>query len=54
MGKMNLTEFESEQLLAAMRSRTMRAADARRAKLILMVEDGESHDAIIGWGAIRI
>jgi len=42
MGKMNLTELEREQLLAASRSRTIRAADARRA-----LEDGESRDAII-------
>ncbi|MFS8981613.1 IS630 family transposase [Cupriavidus necator] len=47
MGKMNLTELEREQLLSATRSRTIRAADARRAKLILMLEDGESRDAII-------
>jgi hypothetical protein len=47
MGKMNLTELEREQLLSATRSRTIRAADARRAKLILMLEDGESRNAII-------
>lgn len=44
---MNLTELEREQLLSATRSRTIRAADARRAKLILMLEDGESRDAIV-------
>jgi transposase len=47
MGKMNLTDTEREQLLAATRSRTVRAADVRRAKLILMLEDGESRDAIM-------
>jgi len=44
---MNLTDLERVQLLLATRSRTIRAADARRAKLILMLEDGESRDAII-------
>jgi transposase len=47
MGKMNLTDTERDQLLAAARSRTIRAADARRAKLILMLEDGESRDTIM-------
>jgi transposase-like protein len=47
MGKMNLTETEREQLLSAARSRTVRAADVRRAKLILMLEDGESRDSIM-------
>lgn len=48
MGKMNLTEAERSQLLAATRSRTIRAADVRRAKLILMLEDGESRESIMG------
>ena len=47
MGKMNLTESERAQLLGATRSRTVRAADVRRAKLILMLEDGESRDSIM-------
>jgi len=47
MGKMNLTDDERAQLLAAARSRTVRAADVRRAKLILMLEGGESRDAIM-------
>ncbi|HWL72890.1 MAG TPA: IS630 family transposase [Burkholderiaceae bacterium] len=47
MGKMSLSEAEREQLLAATRSRTIRAADVRRAKLILMLEDGESRDTIM-------
>lgn len=47
MGKMNLSDVEREQLQAAARSRTVRAADARRAKLILMLEDGESRDTIM-------
>ncbi|OTP79796.1 Mobile element protein [Caballeronia sordidicola] len=47
MGKMNLTDTERKQLLLAARSRTVRAADVRRAKLILMLEDGESRDAIM-------
>ncbi|KND56565.1 Mobile element protein [Candidatus Paraburkholderia kirkii] len=45
--KMNLTDIEREQLLSAARSRTVRAADVRRAKLILMLEDGESRDSIM-------
>ncbi len=44
---MNLKDTEREQLLAATRSRTVRAADSRRAKLILMLEDGESRDTIM-------
>jgi len=47
MGKMNLSDTEREQLLAATRSRTVRAADVRRAKLILMLEDGQSRDTIM-------
>jgi transposase len=47
MGKMNLSDTERAQLLSAARSRTVRAADVRRAKLILMLEDGESRDAIM-------
>ena len=47
MGKMNLTDTEREQLLSAARSRTVRAADVRRAKLILMLEKGESRDRIM-------
>jgi transposase len=47
MGKMNLTDSERDQLLAATRSRTMRAADVRRAKLILMLEDGEQRATIM-------
>ena len=44
---MNLTDTEREQLLSAARSRTVRPADVRRAKLILMLEDGESRDGIM-------
>ena len=47
MGKVNLTESERDQLLATTRSRTVEAAQARRAKLILMLEDGESRDAVM-------
>jgi len=48
MGKMNLTETKRAQLPSAARSRTVRATDVRRAKLILMLEDGESCDAVMG------
>ena len=47
MGKMNLSGYEREQVLTVARSRTVRAADVRRAKLILMLEDGESRDTIM-------
>lgn len=47
IGKLNLTDTEHEQLLSAARSRTVRAADVRRAKLILMLEDGKSRDSIM-------
>ena len=46
MGKMHLTETERDQLEAPMRSRTMRVAEVRRAKLILMLEDGASRDTM--------
>jgi transposase len=47
MGKMNLSETEREQLVALARSRTVAAAHARRAKLILMLEDGESRESVM-------
>src|SRR6218665_1423426 len=47
MGKMNLTDAERDKLLTATRSRTARVADVRRAKLILMLEDGQSRDTIM-------
>jgi transposase len=48
MGKMSLTAVEQDQLLAVTRSRTAQAAHVRRAKLILMLEDGDSRDTIMG------
>jgi transposase len=47
MGKMNLSDAEREQLLALTRSRTVQVAHARRAKLILLLEEGESRDCIM-------
>src|SRR6218665_742978 len=47
MGKMNLTDAERDKLLTATRSRTARVADVRRAKLILMLEEGQSPDTIM-------
>ena len=44
---MNLTDSERQQLWTPARSRTVRAADVRRAKLIVMIEDGESRDSIM-------
>jgi transposase len=47
MGKMNLSKTEREQLTTVTRSRTIGAAYVRRAKLILMLEAGESRDTIM-------
>src|SRR6218665_1927968 len=47
MGKMNLTDAERDKLLTATRSRTARVADGPRAKLILMLEEGQSRDTIM-------
>jgi transposase len=47
MGKMNLSVPERGQLETLTRSRTAPAAEVRRAKLILMLEDGQSRDAIM-------
>jgi transposase len=44
---MNLNEAERDQLAALTRSRSVGAAYARRARLILMLEDGESRDSIM-------
>ncbi|SPK70469.1 Integrase, catalytic region [Cupriavidus taiwanensis] len=44
---MNLTESEREQLQAATRSRTVRSADARRARLILLLDEGASRESIM-------
>src|SRR6218665_1462475 len=54
MGKMNLTDAERDKLLTATRSRTARVADVRRAKLILMLEEGQSRGAMLQrpeWGS---
>src|SRR6218665_724029 len=51
MGKMNLTAAERDKLLTAPRSRTARVADVRRAKLILMLEEGQSRDTIMTGAA---
>jgi hypothetical protein len=47
MEKLNLNAHEREQLQAAVRSRTIRAGDAHRARLILMLEDGASRESIM-------
>jgi transposase len=44
---MNLSEAEREQLVSMTRSRTVGAAYARRAKLILMLESGDSRDTVM-------
>ena len=44
---MNLSKTEREQLTTVTRSRTIGAAYVRRAKLILMLEAGESRDTIM-------
>src|SRR6218665_949686 len=51
MGKMNLTDAERDKLLTATRSRPARVADVRRAKLILMLEEGQSRDTIMTGAA---
>jgi len=47
MGKMMLTTAERDQLGALARRRTVGAAYARRAKLILLLEDGETRQSIM-------
>ncbi len=44
---MNLNEAKRDQLVALTRSRTVGAAYVRRARLILMLEDGESRDSVM-------
>ena len=44
---MNLTESEREQLQSMVRSRTVEAAHARRSRLILMLDEGISRDAVM-------
>ncbi|WP_218001707.1 hypothetical protein [Paraburkholderia acidipaludis] len=46
MQMMNLTTLERKQLLSAARSQTMRAADTRRAQLILMLDDSETREVL--------
>lgn len=47
MEKMNLSALEREQLLSATRSQTVCAANARRARPILMLDNGETREAIM-------
>ncbi|KMQ80360.1 putative transposase [Candidatus Burkholderia pumila] len=47
MGKMNLTEAEREELLLMQRSRTMAVGQVRRARLILLLDEGASRGAIM-------
>src|SRR6218665_499457 len=51
MGKMNLTDAERDKLLTATRSRTAPVAFWRRAKLIVMLEEGKSRDTIMTGAA---
>ena len=46
MAKFELTDPEREELSARLRSRTLPAEDVRRARLILMLADGESFTVI--------
>lgn len=46
MGKMNLSESERRELMATQRSRSAAVAQVRRAKVILMLDDGASREAI--------
>jgi hypothetical protein len=47
MGKMNLSDLERDELEGLQRKRTAPEAQVRRAKLILLLDDGESRDAIM-------
>jgi transposase len=47
MGKMNLSEAEREELLSMQRSRTMAVGQVRRARLILLLDEGSSRAAIM-------
>ncbi|NPT62637.1 IS630 family transposase [Paraburkholderia elongata] len=47
MGKMNLSEAEREELIAMPRSRTMAVGQLRRARLILLLDEGTSREAIM-------
>jgi len=47
MGKMNLREAEREELLSMQRSRTMAVGPVRRARLILLLDEGASRGAIM-------
>src|ERR1700694_792061 len=47
MDKMNLSEAERAELMAMQRSRTMAVGQVRRARLILLLDDGASREAIM-------
>jgi hypothetical protein len=47
MGKMNLSKAEREELTSLQRKRAAPVAQVRRAKLILLLDDGVSRDAIM-------
>ncbi|WP_343668471.1 helix-turn-helix domain-containing protein, partial [Paraburkholderia heleia] len=47
MGKMNLSETEREELMSIQRSRTMAVGQVRRARLILLLDEGASRAAIM-------
>ncbi|MBB3261686.1 hypothetical protein [Paraburkholderia sp. WP4_3_2] len=42
-----MTTLERKQLLSATRSQTVRTADARRTRLILMLDEGEAPEAVM-------
>src|SRR5574340_1268991 len=47
MGKMNLSKSEQQELESLQRKRTAAVAQVRRAKLILLLDEGASRDAIM-------
>src|SRR5258707_1532906 len=47
MGKMNLSDGERRELMAMQRSRTMAVGQVRRARLILLLDEGASRQAIV-------
>jgi transposase len=47
MGKMNLSEAERQELMSTQRSRTMAVGQVRRARLILLLDEGASRETIM-------
>ena len=48
-GKMNLSETERRELMGRQRSRTITVGQVRRARQILLLDEGASREAIMTW-----